>query len=105
MKTSKPFTFILHVITRNHLVTNVTVIGIAYQSVNESRSIESIGFSIDELVVESDSINIASCLDIQQLNNACFNYAKQLFAEETIVASPGLSRHITSLSTTAIIAN
>ncbi len=83
MSTSKPFSFILHIFSKNEYIADITIIGIAYRTTEPGSKVEQLSYSITQIVLDSlDITNIASYLDIQQINNACFNFAQTLFSEE-----------------------
>ncbi|MEO6671219.1 MAG: hypothetical protein ABIN36_17180 [Ferruginibacter sp.] len=83
MKTTRPFTFILHIVSNNEHITDMTISGFALRSTTPDSEVEHLSYSINQITLDrSDLINISAHIDMQQINSACFNYAQKLFADD-----------------------
>ena len=61
----------------------MTISGFAFRSVESSSLVEHLSYSINQIILDRDDItDIASCVDVQQINNACFNFVQSVFKED-----------------------
>ena len=84
MRSSRPFTLILHIVSNNEYITDLTIHGVAERMVEPDGKVEQLSYTITQIVLDRDDItDIASYLDIQQINNACLNFAQSVFSDDT----------------------
>ena len=64
----------------------MTISGIAHRTKDPGIKTEHINFSINQISFDRDDIqNISALVDMEQVNNACFNFVAGIFTEENRV--------------------
>lgn len=63
-------------------MTELTIVGSASRTISSCQRIEQVTYEITKIILDTDDITTTASLDMQQINNACLNFAESLFSKD-----------------------